>query len=510
MEIVTGSTGVAHVIPIDDAVRNSNFGYYTEKIVFDVFRAFEAVAVTANEVRVYSGYGMNQGRLFKIDDSDYDSVTIENGTQGVKRADLIVARYTMDSQTGFEDISLAVIKGQSGQTYTDPSHTEGNINEGASLDEFPLYRVKVNGIVIEAVEPLFEATPDGGRLGVLEKRLDGQMLVDLARTSRNSLDGSENVDLGVKGNLPIANGGTGSSTVAGARNNLGLGNTDGALPVANGGTGKTSFTSGRVLVGNGTEPISEKAIDSTVTAESENLITSGAVAQALEEGGYGDMLKSTYVVSSSVDAIKPSKGGTGKTSWTQGTVLVGNGQSTPTERSIDTTSGGTAGSDALITSGAVKSKIAEMQATFQSGVDTIVDAIKRNGVTPSASTPSACADGIDDVATNKYNAGYKAQHIIRIILATFLSSRNEEGGFTINRSNLNVSKIVFVGAETSSTVRVILRGNSGSQELKNSTGVSNGETYNISNYSASTYPNLAIQHYAGSNPNLAVDLYVDF
>ena len=399
MEIVTGSTGEAHVTPIDDAVRNSNFGYYAEKIVFDVFRALEAVAVTANEVRVYSGYGMNQGRLFKIDDSDYDSVTIENGTQGVKRADLIVARYTMDSQTGFEDISLAVIKGQSGQAYTDPSFTEGNINEGASLDEFPLYRVKVNGIVIEAVEPLFEATPDGGRLGVLEKRLDGQMLVDLAKSSRNYLDGSENVDLGVKGNLPIANGGTGSSTVAGARNNLGLGNTDGALPVANGGTGKTSFTSGRVLIGNGTEPISEKAIDSAVTAESENLITSGAVAQALEEGGYGDMLKSTYVVSSSVDAIKPSKGGTGKTSWTQGTVLVGNGQSTPTERSIDTTSGGTANSNALITSGAVKSKIAEMQATFQSGVDTIVDAIERNGVTPSASTPSACADGIDDVYT---------------------------------------------------------------------------------------------------------------
>lgn len=399
MEIVTGSTGEAHVTPIDDAVRNSNFGYYAEKIVFDVFRAFEAVAVTANEVRVYSGYGMNQGRLFKIDESDYDSVTIENGTQGVKRSDLIVARYTMDSQTGFEDISLAVIKGQSGQTYTDPSYTEGNVNEGASLDDFPLYRVKVNGIVIEAVEPLFEATPDGGRLGVLEKRLDGQMLVDLAKSSRNYLDGSENVDLGVKGNLPIANGGTGSSTVAGARNNLGLGNTDGAVPVANGGTGKTSFTSGRVLVGNGTEPISEKAIDSTVTAESPNLITSGAVAQALEEGGYGDMLKSTYVVSSSVDAIKPSKGGTGKTSWTQGTVLVGNGQSTPTERSIDTTSGGTADSNALITSGAVKSKFTAIETSFQAGVDAVYDAVVAEGVTPSASTPTAIAEAIAQIRT---------------------------------------------------------------------------------------------------------------
>ena len=64
MEIVTGSTGEAHVTPIDDAVRNSNLGYYGDKVVFNVFSKFEAQSVTANLVRVFSGYGMNQGRLF--------------------------------------------------------------------------------------------------------------------------------------------------------------------------------------------------------------------------------------------------------------------------------------------------------------------------------------------------------------------------------------------------------------------------------------------------------------
>lgn len=39
------------------------------------------------------------------------------------------------------------------------------------------------------------------------------------------------------GIVPIENGGTGATTIADARGNLGLGNTDGAVPVANGGTG---------------------------------------------------------------------------------------------------------------------------------------------------------------------------------------------------------------------------------------------------------------------------------
>lgn len=49
--------------------------------------------------------------------------------------------------------------------------------------------------------------------------------------------------------VPIANGGTGATTVAAARNALGLGNTSGALPVANGGTGATSAASARSNLG---------------------------------------------------------------------------------------------------------------------------------------------------------------------------------------------------------------------------------------------------------------------
>ena len=51
------------------------------------------------------------------------------------------------------------------------------------------------------------------------------------------------------GALPIANGGTGATTVAAARNALGLGNTSGAVPVANGGTGATTAAAARTNLG---------------------------------------------------------------------------------------------------------------------------------------------------------------------------------------------------------------------------------------------------------------------
>ncbi len=302
MEIVTGSTGQVHVTPIDDAVRNSNIGYLSDKVVFTYLRNFEAISYVNNEIRVFSGYGMNQGRLFKIDDSEWDSVTVENGAQGYKRADLIVARYHMDTQTGFETITLEVIKGTAGSSYVDPTYTTGDINAGDD-DDFPLYRVRINGLNIEGLDRLFTPVPDGGRLGEIEEKVNAHKTAFDALNIKTNLASESNVFLkdganarpGVEGILPANHGGTGKATLKdGATDLIGALDTNALAPSnADYYVGTTSNTQGFQR-----KPLS--ALWSWISAK-------------LGTMGYGDMTKGDFCDNpdSEIPTIKQSRGGTG-------------------------------------------------------------------------------------------------------------------------------------------------------------------------------------------------------
>lgn len=83
-------------------------------------------------------------------------MTIANGTQGMNRNDIIVRRYRKDESSEIESTEYAVIKGtpNAGEAL-DPEVTIGDIRTGATLHEMKLYRVKIEGLNITAVEPLF-------------------------------------------------------------------------------------------------------------------------------------------------------------------------------------------------------------------------------------------------------------------------------------------------------------------------------------------------------------------
>ena len=82
-------------------------------------------------------------------------VNIQSGSQGQKRRDLIVARYSLNSDTGVETVTLEAIKGKrSADTPADPGIETGSIIGGAIVSDLPLCRVNLDGITITSIDTL--------------------------------------------------------------------------------------------------------------------------------------------------------------------------------------------------------------------------------------------------------------------------------------------------------------------------------------------------------------------
>ena len=69
---------------------------------------------------------------------------------------MIVIEYAKDGITQKESHTLKVIKGTPGSEAKDPDIVTGNISRGDIIHQMPLYRVKLDGINVTAVEKLFK------------------------------------------------------------------------------------------------------------------------------------------------------------------------------------------------------------------------------------------------------------------------------------------------------------------------------------------------------------------
>lgn len=159
MDIITGYTGSPHVTAEQD--RDVNIGIFgAESYVLRTGSQLKAEVSSNNEIKVRDGVIMHQGCAASIKKNTYDSLTIANGSQGMKRVDLIVARYSRDQNTKEESLVLKVIQGtpkESGPAV--PGYTTGDIQAGDLIADMPLYQVTLNGLNITEVKQLF-ATQD--------------------------------------------------------------------------------------------------------------------------------------------------------------------------------------------------------------------------------------------------------------------------------------------------------------------------------------------------------------
>lgn len=238
MKAITARKAAAHITPLMDAMWHRGI-VTAEDCIFDSFEKFAADIASNNEVRIRSGVGMLQGRFFCIEPGTYDSAAISNGTQGEKRIDLIVARWTVNASSETEDVEVKVIQGTpTTDTPVAPGYTEGNLDNGELVADLPLYEVNVNGINIESLSAQFEAgwLLRNGTLPVSKGGTGKTSHTSNAVLTGNGASAVKNVVAANGalyatsangaprfGVLPIAQGGTGSANKNDAKQNLGLG-----------------------------------------------------------------------------------------------------------------------------------------------------------------------------------------------------------------------------------------------------------------------------------------------
>lgn len=157
IELVDGKAGVAHISSEDKAIIHQA-KFSKSDVVYDWGDAFECSMSSSNRATIGTGCASIQGLDWHI--TSAESVTISNGSQGMKRNDIICAHYHRDSTSGIETVELVVLKGSPNATAAaDPTIPSGKILFGAGDAYMPLWRVPLDGITVGTPVRLF--TPRG-------------------------------------------------------------------------------------------------------------------------------------------------------------------------------------------------------------------------------------------------------------------------------------------------------------------------------------------------------------
>lgn len=156
MEIVSGRTGKPHVT-------SQQFRQIIEGIVGDEScilpsgENLEPEMVSNNLLKIRSGMMCHHGNVSSVKIGTYDEVELTNGSQGMKRIDLVVNRYTRNEEDNTEKNEWIVIMGMPAESNpTVPEYTKGNLQEGDLVDDCPAFEVHFDGINITEVTKMLE------------------------------------------------------------------------------------------------------------------------------------------------------------------------------------------------------------------------------------------------------------------------------------------------------------------------------------------------------------------
>ena len=118
-----------------------------------------------NLLKIRSGMMSHHGNVSSVKIGTYDEVELTNGSQGMKRIDLVVNRYTRNAETNIEKNEWVVIMGTPvASNPVAPAYTVGNLQKGDLVDDCTVFELHYDGINVTEVKKMLSVLPNVAEL----------------------------------------------------------------------------------------------------------------------------------------------------------------------------------------------------------------------------------------------------------------------------------------------------------------------------------------------------------
>ena len=143
-----------------------------------------------NLLKIRSGMMSHHGNVSSVKIGTYDEVELTNGSQGMKRIDLVVNRYTRNAETNIEKNEWVVIMGTPvASNPVAPAYTVGNLQKGDLVDDCPVFELHYDGIDVTEVKKMLSVLPNVAELNsnikILNSKNDNGHALKVFNASEN-------------------------------------------------------------------------------------------------------------------------------------------------------------------------------------------------------------------------------------------------------------------------------------------------------------------------------------
>lgn len=179
MKIVSGRTGSPHVT--SQQFRQMLEGILgQDSYILTSGENLKPELSSNNLLKIRSGMMCHHGCISCVEIGTYDEVTLINGSQGMRRIDLVVNRYTRNAETEIEKCEWKVITGTAkASSPAVPTYTKGNLQEGDLVDECPVFEIHYDGINVTEVKILLSTV---GTVAELNDKSERKITYDETET----------------------------------------------------------------------------------------------------------------------------------------------------------------------------------------------------------------------------------------------------------------------------------------------------------------------------------------